>query len=143
MRILGLDVGSKTIGVAISDPFHMTAQGLKTIYWDENDMSSADEVLRQLIEQYNIGTIVVGLPKNMDGSLGERAEITTIYARRLARTFDITVELFDERLSTMSAERTLLEADISRKKRSKVIDQVAATIILQNYLDQQQYKGGK
>jgi len=135
MRFLGLDVGSKTIGVAISDPFHMTAQGLKTIYWDENDMSSADEELRQIIEQYEISRIIVGLPKNMDGSIGERAKITKIYANRLARHFSISVELFDERLSTMSAERTLLEADVSRKKRGKVIDQLAATIILQNYLD--------
>ncbi len=140
MRILGLDVGSKTIGVAISDPFHLTAQGLKTIYWDENDMTSADEALRKLIDDYEVSTIVVGLPKNMDGSLGERAEITKIYAKRLERVFNVTVTLFDERLSTMSAERTLLEADMSRKKRSKVINQVAATIILQNYLDKN--KGG-
>ena len=135
MRTLGLDVGSKTIGVAVSDPFHMTAQGLKTIHWDENDMSSADKALQEIIEQYDITKIVVGLPKNMDGSIGERAQITEIYANRLARQFSITVELFDERLSTMSAERTLLEADMSRQKRGKVIDQLAATIILQNYLD--------
>lgn len=135
MRTLGLDVGSKTIGVAVSDPFQMTAQGLKTIYWDENDMSSADELLREIIEQYDVTKIVVGLPKNMDGSIGERAQITEIYANRLARQFNLSVELFDERLSTMSAERTLLEADMSRKKRGKVIDQLAATIILQNYLD--------
>lgn len=135
MRTLGLDVGSKTIGVAISDPFHITAQGLKTIYWDENDMSSADESLGDIIETYEIKRIIVGLPKNMDGSLGERAKITEIYANRIARHFNISVELFDERLSTMSAERTLLEADMSRAKRGKVIDQIAATIILQNYLD--------
>src|SRR5699024_5187379 len=96
---------------------------------------SADEELRQIIEQYEISRIIVGLPKNMDGSIGERAKITKIYANRLARHFSISVELFDERLSTMSAERTLLEADVSRKKRGKVIDQLAATIILQNYLD--------
>lgn len=135
MRILGLDVGSKTIGVAISDPFHMTAQGLKTIYWDEHDMSSADDALQDIIEEYNVEKIIVGLPKNMDGSIGERAKITEIYANRIARQFNIVVELFDERLSTMSAERTLLEADISRGKRAKVIDQLAATIILQNFLD--------
>lgn len=135
MRTLGLDVGSKTIGVAVSDPFQMTAQGLKTIYWDENDMSSADEALREIIDEYDVTKIVVGLPKNMDGSIGERAKITEIYANRLARQFELSVELFDERLSTMSAERTLLEADMSRKKRGKVIDQLAATIILQNFLD--------
>lgn len=142
MRILGLDVGSKTIGVAISDPFHLTAQGIKTIYWDENDMTSADEELKQLIKDYEVSKIVIGLPKNMDGSMGERAKITEIYANRLKRIFTIPVELFDERLSTMSAERTLLEADMSRKKRKKVIDQLAATIILQNYLDQKML-GGK
>lgn len=136
MRILGLDVGSKTIGVAVSDPFKLTAQGVKTIHWDENDMSSADEELRQLIDEYEISKVVIGLPINMDGSIGERAQITEIYARRLERNFAIPVELFDERLSTMSAEKTLLEADMSRKKRKKVIDQLAATIILQNYLDQ-------
>jgi len=135
MRILGLDVGSKTIGVAISDPFNLTAQGLTTIHWDENDMTSADEALRQIIDEYEVKKIVVGFPKNMDGSTGERANITNIYANRLARNFSIPVELYDERLSTMSAERTLLEADVSRKKRKKVIDQLAATIILQNYLD--------
>ncbi|HZW67142.1 MAG TPA: Holliday junction resolvase RuvX [Pseudogracilibacillus sp.] len=138
MRTLGLDVGSKTIGVAISDPFQVTAQTLKTIYWDENDMSSADAALDDIIKDYEITKIVVGLPKNMDGSIGERAKITEIYANRIARQFNIHVELFDERLSTMSAERTLLEADVSRKKRGKVIDQVAATIILQNYLDMKQ-----
>lgn len=135
MRILGLDVGSKTIGVAISDPFNLTAQGLTTIHWDENDMTSADEALRQIIDEYEVKKIVVGFPKNMDGSTGQRANITNIYANRLARNFSIPVELYDERLSTMSAERTLLEADVSRKKRKKVIDQLAATIILQNYLD--------
>lgn len=136
MRILCLDVGSKTIGVAISDPFKITAQALKTIQWDENDMSSADEVLRQIIDEYAVEKIIVGLPKNMDGSMGERAEMTQIYANRLARQFAMPVELYDERLSTISAERTLLEADLSRKKRKKVIDQLSAVIILQNYLDQ-------
>src|SRR5690625_4808924 len=98
-------------------------------------MTSADEALRQIIDEYEVKKIVVGFPKNMDGSTGERANITNIYANRLARNFSIPVELYDERLSTMSAERTLLEADVSRKKRKKVIDQLAATIILQNYLD--------
>src|SRR5690625_4975587 len=133
MRILGLDVGSKTIGVALSDPFNLTAQGLKTIHWDENDMSSADEALRQIINEFNVDKIVIGFPKNMDGSTGERANITKIYANRLERHIRIPVELFGERLSTMSAERTLLEADVSRKKRKKVINQLAETIILQNY----------
>src|SRR5690625_963570 len=98
MRILGLDVGSKTIGVAVSDALKMTAQGLTTIKWDENDMSCADEKLRQIIEEYEVSEIVVGLPKHMNGSIGERGEISTIYANRLQRNFDLPVHLIDERL---------------------------------------------
>src|SRR5690625_827140 len=136
MRILGLDVGSKTIGVAVSDALKLTAQGITTIIWDEHDMSSADKQLRDIIENYEITQIIVGLPKNMDGSIGERGEISQIYARRLGRVFDLPVHLVDERLSTVAAERTLIEADVSRKKRKKVIDKMAAVVILQMYLDQ-------
>lgn len=135
MRILGLDVGSKTIGVAISDPLKLTAQGLTTLQWNENDMSSADEPLKQIIEEYEVSEIVVGLPKNMNGTIGERGEISQIYARRLERIFGLPVHLNDERLTTVAAERTLLEADVSRKKRSQVIDKMAAVMILQNFLD--------
>jgi len=136
MRVLGLDVGSKTIGVAVSDALQLTAQGITTIIWDEHDMSSADKQLRNIIEDYEINQIIVGLPKNMDGSIGERGEISQIYARRLGRVFDLPVHLVDERLSTVAAERTLIEADVSRKKRKKVIDKMAAVVILQMYLDQ-------
>lgn len=135
MRILGLDVGSKTIGIAVSDPLKLTAQGLVTLAWNENDMSSADRELAKIIADYEIEKIIVGLPINMDGTKGERAKIAEIYARRLERVFQLPVQLVDERLSTVAAERTLLEADVSRKKRSKVIDQMAATIILQTYLN--------
>ena len=136
MRVLGLDVGSKTIGVAVSDALQLTAQGITTIIWDEHDMSSADKQLRNIIKDYEINQIIVGLPKNMDGSIGERGEISQIYARRLGRVFDLPVHLVDERLSTVAAERTLIEADVSRKKRKKVIDKMAAVVILQMYLDQ-------
>ena len=136
MRVLGLDVGSKTIGVAVSDALLLTAQGITTIIWDEHDMSSADKQLRNIIEDYEINQIIVGLPKNMDGSIGERGEISQIYARRLGRVFDLPVHLVDERLSTVAAERTLIEADVSREKRKKVIDKMAAVVILQMYLDQ-------
>lgn len=136
MRILGLDVGSKTIGVAVSDALKLTAQGITTIIWDEHDMSSADKQLRDIIKNYEITQIIVGLPKNMDGSIGERGEISQIYARRLGRVFDLPVHLVDERLSTVAAERTLIEADVSRKKRKQVIDKMAAVVILQMYLDQ-------
>lgn len=136
MKILALDVGSKTIGVAVSDELRMTAQGLKTIVWTEHDMSSADDELEAIIREHNVTEIVVGLPKNMDGSIGERGKLTQIYANRLRRRFELPVHLIDERLSTVAAEHVLLEADLSRKKRSKVIDKMAATIILQQYLEQ-------
>lgn len=136
MRVLGLDVGSKTIGVAVSDALQLTAQGISTLTWNENDMSTADDELRKVIEEYEVSEIVVGLPKHMNGNLGERGEISKIYANRLERTFNIPVHLVDERLTTVAAERALLEADVSRKKRGLVIDKIAAVMILQNFLDQ-------
>lgn len=135
MRILGLDVGSKTIGVAVSDAFGWTAQGLTTIYWDENDITSADEQLKHIITEHEIGKAVIGLPKHMNGTIGERGEASQRYAQHFETVHDIPTVLWDERLSTMAAERTLLEADLSRKKRAKVIDKLAAAMILQNYLD--------
>lgn len=137
MRVLGLDVGSKTIGVAVSDALLLTAQGVKIIYWDENDMSSADNELDSLIHDYEVSKIVIGLPKHMNGSLSERAIFSERYAKRLKKKFTLPVFLLDERLSTMAANRTLLEADVSRKGRKKVIDKMAAVLILQNYLDSQ------
>lgn len=135
MRIVGLDVGSKTIGVAVSDALQITAQGLTTIKWDEHDMTSADKALTEIIAEYEVTQIVIGLPKHMNGSIGERAEISQIYAKRLERIFRIPVYLLDERLTTVAAERSLIEADVSRKKRKTVIDKVAAVMILQNYLE--------
>src|SRR5688500_1774754 len=137
MRVLGLDVGSKTIGVAVSDALLLTAQGVKTIYWDENDMSSADNELNNLIHEYEVSKIVIGLPKHMNGSLSERAIFSERYANRLKKKFSLPVSLLDERLSTMAANRTLIEADVSRKGRKKVNDKMAAVLILQNYLDSQ------
>ncbi|WP_080874277.1 Holliday junction resolvase RuvX [Oceanobacillus timonensis] len=139
MKAIGLDVGSKTIGVALSDAFGWTAQGLTTIYWDETEIESADEELTSLIEANEVSQIVVGLPKNMNGSIGERAEASKRYAEYVKEKYQLPVELWDERLTTMAAERVLLEADVSRKKRKKVIDKMAATMILQGYLDS---KGG-
>lgn len=135
MRVIGLDVGSKTIGVAVSDALKMTAQGLTTIKWDEHDMTSADNALTEIINEYEVTQIVIGLPKHMNGSIGERGEISQIYAKRLERIHRIPVFLLDERLTTVAAERTLIQADVSRKKRKDVIDKVAAILILQNYLD--------
>lgn len=136
MRILGLDVGSKTIGVAVSDALKLTAQGITTLAFDEDDMSSADESLTKIITEYEVSKIVVGYPKNMNGTVGPRGEITEIYARRLERNFKLPVQLVDERLSTVAAEKTLIKADVTRKGRKKVIDKIAAVVILQSYLDQ-------
>lgn len=135
MKAMGLDVGSKTIGVAVSDALGWTAQGLKTIYWDEEDFESADKEIALIIEEYEIEKIIVGLPKNMNGTIGERGEASQAYKSHLENIFTIPVILWDERLTTIAAERVLLEADMSRKKRKKVIDQMAASLILQGYLD--------
>jgi len=136
MKILGLDVGSKTIGVAVSDALGWTAQGLTTISWDENNITSADDELEDIINEHDIGKAVIGLPKNMNGTIGERGEIAKIYASRFERVHQIPVVLWDERLTTVAAERVLLEADVSRNKRKQVIDKMAAVMILQGYLDQ-------
>lgn len=136
MRILGLDYGSKTVGVAISDPFGWTAQGIETINRkDENNLIYTISRLKEIINEYNIEKIVLGLPKNMNNTEGERAEKTLKFQRRLEKEFGLEVDMWDERLSTVGAKRTLLEADISRKKQKKVIDKMAAVFILQGYLD--------
>lgn len=133
MRLMGLDYGDKTIGVAVSDALGWTAQGVDTI---QRRNCEADLIaLRTMIEQYDVAEIVVGLPKNMNGSIGERGELTIQFADELASKLNMPVHLWDERLTTMAAERTLLEADVSRRKRKKVIDKMAATIILQGYMD--------
>ncbi len=135
MKIAGLDVGSKTIGFAVSDPFGWTAQPITTIQWNEKDIYSADVALRTLFSEHNIAKVVIGYPKNMDGSIGERGMKSEEYAQHIERRMKLPTVLWDERLSTVAAERALLEADVSRSKRKKVIDQVAATVILQGYLD--------
>src|SRR5690625_3085866 len=137
MRVLGLDVGSKTIGVAVSDGLLVSAQGITTLQWDENDMSSADSALKEIIDEYEVSKIVIGLPRHMNGSIGERGKITQIYAKRLEKVFGLSVFLLDERLTTVTAEKILLEGNVSRKKRKQVIDKMAAIVILQQFLDQQ------
>ncbi|MCC5890279.1 MAG: Holliday junction resolvase RuvX [Alkalibacterium sp.] len=141
MRIMGLDVGSKTIGVAISDLFGWTAQGIETIKINEAREELGFDRLKELIEEYEVESIVVGLPKNMDGSIGNRAEISLSYGKKLEDLFSLPVIFQDERLTTMQATRMLIEeGNTSRKKRKKVIDKLAAVMILQNYLDQQSNK---
>ncbi|MHC0035813.1 Holliday junction resolvase RuvX [Pseudoneobacillus sp. C159] len=135
MRVMGLDVGSKTVGVAISDELGWTAQGLETLKIDEEQNSFGFDQLGKLIQDYQIDKVVVGLPKNMNGTIGPRGEASQRFAKGLEERFGVNVILWDERLTTMAAERVLLEADVSRKKRKKVIDKMAAVMILQGYLD--------
>lgn len=119
MRTMGLDVGSKTVGVAISDELGWTAQGIETIKVDEEKGDLGFDRLKELIEDYQVDKIVVGLPKNMNNTIGPRGEASQAYAKKLEKEFSLPVVLWDERLSTMAAERVLLEADVSRKKRKK------------------------
>ncbi|MED3624494.1 Holliday junction resolvase RuvX [Neobacillus thermocopriae] len=135
MRILGLDVGSKTVGVALSDELGWTAQGLKTLKINEERQEYGFEEIGQLIKEYQVHTVVIGLPKNMNGTIGPRGEISKQYAEEIEKRFNVSTVLWDERMTTMAAERVLLEADMSRKKRKKVIDKMAAVMILQGYLD--------
>ncbi|ASA97868.1 MULTISPECIES: Holliday junction resolvase RuvX [Anoxybacillus] len=140
MRILGLDFGTKTLGVAVSDELGWTAQGIETIRIDEENGEYGFDRLRQLIEQYAVEEIVIGFPKNMNGTIGPRGEATQRFAEQVKQTFSLPVVLWDERLSTMAAERMLIAADVSRKKRKKVIDKMAAVMILQSYLDHKQLR---
>lgn len=137
LRVLGLDYGDKTVGVAISDPFGWTAQGLEIIKRNNpNEHKQSLGRLAELIEEYNVETIILGFPKNMDNSEGPRCEKTKQYKERLERRFPkIPVILWDERMSTIAAERSLLEADFDRKKLKTVIDKMAAVHILQGYLN--------
>lgn len=136
MRILGLDFGTKTTGVAVSDPMGWTAQGLEIIRRQEDEHLKATlNRIAQICTEYKVEKIVLGLPKNMNNTLGERGEKTLLFKEKLEARLHIPVETWDERLSTVAAENVLLEADMSRKKRKNVIDKLAATIILQNYLD--------
>lgn len=135
---MGLDVGSKTVGVAISDEMGWTAQGIETIPIDEEQKHFGLKRIKQIIDEYAVEKIVVGFPKNMNNTVGPRGEASKSYAEKLETQFQLPVLLWDERLSTMAAERVLLEADVSRKKRKKVIDKMAASMILQGYLDSQQ-----
>lgn len=136
MRIMGLDVGSKTVGVAISDPLGFTAQGLEIIPIDEEKGEFGLVRLTELVEQYKVDKFVVGLPKNMNNTSGPRVEASQAYGDLLTERYKLPVDYRDERLTTVAAERMLIEqADISRGKRKKVIDKLAAQLILQNYLD--------
>ncbi|PRX21680.1 putative Holliday junction resolvase [Orenia metallireducens] len=133
MKIMGLDVGDVRTGVAVSDALGWTAQGKEVI--KSKSLEEDIEYIASLVEEYNVEKIVVGLPKNMNGSLGPRAEKVLNFVENLKNRLDLPIITWDERLSTVAAERTLIQADLSRKKRKEVIDKMAAVVILQNYLD--------
>ncbi len=137
-RLMGLDYGDRTIGVALSDELGWTAQGLEVI----RRKSAREDIgrIREIVGQYDVSEIVVGLPKNMNATIGPRGEISISFAQTLTEALGIPVHLWDERLTTVAAERTLLEADVSRKKRKKVIDKMAASLILQGYLESKMKK---
>ena len=133
MRILGLDLGQKTIGVAISDPLGFTAQGITTIH---RKSKAADiEELKKICKEYHVEKIVIGLPKNMDNSIGFAGEKILEFSEIIKEQLLDNIEMWDERLTTVAAHRAMLEADMSRAKRKKIVDKIAATYILQGYLD--------
>lgn len=133
---MGLDVGEKTIGVALSDLMGWTAQGLEVIR--RTTMSKDLERLKEIIVQHQVEKIVIGLPKNMDGTIGPQGEKVQQFSKKLEAAFNLPVVFWDERLTTVAAEKMLIGADVSRGKRKKVIDKMAAVLILQGYLDRQQ-----
>ena len=135
MRCLGLDLGSKTLGVATSDITNTIASSFKTIFFEEDNYTTLINPLKEIIEEYDINKIILGLPKNMNNTLGPRAEISLEFKKLLEETFDIEVILEDERLTTVISNNVMIKADISRKKRKKKVDALAAQIILQSYLD--------
>ena len=137
MRIMSLDVGSRTIGIACSDALLMTAQGIETIR--RTSLEKDFNRLQDLIAEYEVHELVVGMPKNMNGTKGERAEKTEEFVEKMKEVIDLPVTYWDERLSTVMAERQLIAADVSRKKRKSVIDKMAAVVILQGYLDRLQF----
>lgn len=135
MRCLGLDLGSKTLGVATADATNTIATSLKTIFFEENNYPSLIAPLKEIIDEYNITKIVLGLPKNMNNTLGARAEISLEFKKMIEDNFNVDVILEDERLTTVISNNIMIKADISRKKRKKKVDAIAAQLILQSYLD--------
>jgi len=133
LRIMALDLGDRRIGVAVSDALGWTAQGVGVVerHRDGREIGEIERIVRER----EVSEIVVGLPRNMDGSIGPRGEICIAFAEMLRGRLQLPVHLWDERLTTVAAERTLLEADVSRRKRRQVVDKLAATLILQHYLD--------
>ena len=136
MRIMGLDYGSRTVGVAVSDPLKITAQAVETITRkDENKLRRTCARIEELIDEYQVEKIVLGLPKHINNDIGDRAEKSIEFGRMLERRTGLEVVMWDERLTTVEAERTLIENKVRRENRKKYVDQIAAVFILQGYLD--------
>ncbi|MBS4980128.1 MAG: Holliday junction resolvase RuvX [Lachnospiraceae bacterium] len=136
MRIMGLDYGSKTVGVAISDPLGLTAQGIETICRkEENKLRKTLARIEALVQEYQVEEIVLGFPKNMNNTVGDRAEKSLEFKEMLERRTGLAVTMWDERLTTVEAERTLIENNVRREDRKKYVDKIAAVFILQGYLD--------
>lgn len=135
MRALGLDLGTKTLGVALSDKLGFIASTYKTIFFEDEDYDSLLEQIKNIVEKEMVGAIVLGFPKNMNNTIGPRAEATIVFKKKLEAFLKNTVFLEDERWTTVQANNMLIKADVSRKKRKQHVDKLAATIILQSYLD--------
>jgi putative Holliday junction resolvase len=135
---MGIDYGDRHIGIAVSDELMLTAQGITTLR-NSGDAHVIRDLI-QLVKEWNVSELVVGLPKNMNGSVGPRGQIAEAFAQMLKENLQLPVHLWDERLTTVSATRTLLEADVSRKKRKEVVDRMAAALLLQNYMDAKSIK---
>ncbi len=137
MRYLGIDLGSKTIGLAMSDATKTIASAYKTIYFENEDYEGTIDEIKKIVLENDIEKIIIGLPKNMDNTLGDRANITIKYRDLLKEKIDIEVIMFDERLTSVISNAILIEADMSRKKRKKKVDGIAAQVILQDYLNKE------
>ncbi|MDD3453522.1 MAG: Holliday junction resolvase RuvX [Bacilli bacterium] len=135
MRYLGLDLGTRTLGISISDITKTIASTLKTIRFEDSQYDDLLEQIKVIVDEYQIDKIVLGLPKNMNNSIGDRAQTTIDFAEKLQNYLNIEVVLQDERLSTVAAHNYMIQADMSRKKRKQKVDSLAANIILQTYLD--------
>lgn len=144
MRIMGLDYGSKTVGVAISDALGLTAQGIETITRkEENKLRKTCARIEALIKEYEVDQIVLGFPKHMNNDIGERAQKSLEFREMLERRTGLEVIMWDERLTTVEAERTLIESNVRRENRKKYVDKIAAVFILQGYLDSLYLKSGQ
>ena len=135
MKILGLDLGNKTLGIAMSDALGMIAHGVETYTFKTAHYKHAVNYVAEIVKKENISTIVLGYPLNMNNTIGERAEISQRFAKKLEVATELEVVLWDERMTTMQAERTLIDGNVRRENRKNYIDKLAATIILQSYLD--------